>query len=123
MHWLFLSIFLDFGFVQFFKLGQRRGYYAPVVVSANYITVALCIGPYLIITDSWVFTSDAVATGLVTGALFGIVLSGFFLVNLAVTGEMNYQGGDRKTFYGRYPFQRPDLNFENTGLAKVTAEI
>ena len=61
--------------------------------------------------------------GLVTGALFGIVLSGFFVVNLAITGEMNYQGGDRKTFYGRYPFQRPDLNFENTGLAKVTAEI
>jgi hypothetical protein len=60
---------------------------------------------------------------LASGALFGIVLGGLFLVNLGVTGEMNYQGGDRKTFYGRYPFQRPDLNFENTGLDKVTSEI
>ena len=30
MYWLFLSAVLDFGFVQFFKLGERRGYYAPV---------------------------------------------------------------------------------------------
>ena len=61
--------------------------------------------------------------GLATGAVFGLVLGGLFFVNLAITGEMNYQGGDRKTFYGRYPFQRADLNFENTGLAKVTSEI
>ena len=58
-----------------------------------------------------------------TGIVFGVVLGGFFMMNLAITGEMNYQGGDRKTFYGRYPFQRADLNFENTGLAKVTSEI
>ena len=58
-----------------------------------------------------------------TGTVFGVVLGGLFFVNLAITGEMNYQGGDRKTFYGRYPFQSPDLNFENTGLAKVTSEI
>jgi hypothetical protein len=60
---------------------------------------------------------------LATGALFGLVLGGLFFINLAVTGEMNYQGGDRKTFYGRYPFQSPGLSFENTGLSKVTAEI
>ena len=60
---------------------------------------------------------------LATGALFGLVLTGLFSTNLAATGELNYQGGDRKTFYGRYPFQRPDLNFDNTGLAKVTSEI
>jgi hypothetical protein len=31
-----------------------------------------------------------------TGALFG--------ANAAITGEFNYQGGDRKTFYGSFPF-------------------
>jgi hypothetical protein len=61
--------------------------------------------------------------GLIVGGAFGLVLGGLFIANLAVTGEMNYQGGDRKTFIGRYPFERPDLTFDNTGLAKVTNEI
>lgn len=37
-----------------------------------------------------------VAWGLVTALLFG--------ANIAVTGEWNYQGGDRATCYGPYPF-------------------
>jgi hypothetical protein len=57
------------------------------------------------------------------GAAFALVLGGLFLVQLGVTGDMNYQGGDRKTFSGRYPYQQPDLDFDNTGLSKVTAEI
>jgi hypothetical protein len=61
--------------------------------------------------------------GLVVGTVFGVVLGGLFFVNLLVTGEMNYQGGDRKTFLGKYPYQKADLTFENTGLAKVTSEI
>lgn len=60
---------------------------------------------------------------LLTGVAFGAILGGLFLVNLGVTGELNYQGGDRKTFYGRYPFQSPELTFENTGLSKATTEI
>lgn len=43
----------------------------------------------------------AVATGLV----FGIATAAFFGWNAAVTGEFNYQGGDRKTFYGSFPFE------------------
>ncbi len=61
--------------------------------------------------------------GLAAGTLFGAVVAGFFLVQLAITGEMNYQGGERKTFNGRYPYQQADLTFENTGLSKVTSEI
>jgi hypothetical protein len=60
---------------------------------------------------------------LATGASFALVVGGLFLVQLGVTGEMNYQGGERKTFSGRYPFQQPGLDFDNTGLSKVTAEI
>jgi drug/metabolite transporter (DMT)-like permease len=80
--YLFLSIILDFGFVQFFKLGERRGYYAPVVVTANYLTVALCIGSYLLFTDQWTFAEGAVQTGLVTGVLF---ISSMLLMNHALT--------------------------------------
>jgi drug/metabolite transporter (DMT)-like permease len=82
MHWLFLSIVLDFGFVQFFKLGQRRGYDAPIVVTANYLTVAVTIGAYLLITDSWHFPDGAIQTGLVTGVLF---ISSMLLMNFALT--------------------------------------
>jgi hypothetical protein len=60
---------------------------------------------------------------LLAGSAFSLVLGSLFLVQLGVTGEMNYQGGDRKTFGGRYPYQQPEWTFENTGLAKVTSEI
>ena len=82
MIWLFLSILLDFGFVQFFKLGQRRGYYAPVVVSTNYITVAISIAIYLLITDAWIFPTAAIHTGLATGTVF---ISSMLLMNYALT--------------------------------------
>lgn len=61
--------------------------------------------------------------GFAAGAVFALVLGGLFLVQLGITGEMNYQGGERKTFIGRYPYQQADLTFDNTGLSKVTSEI
>ena len=61
--------------------------------------------------------------GFATGAAFGLTVGGLFLVQLGITGEMNYQGGERKTFSGPYPYQQSDLTFDNTGLAKVTSEI
>lgn len=60
---------------------------------------------------------------LVTGTAFTLGVALLFLVNLAVTGEFNYQGGDRKTFLGSYPFQTPAHTFENTGLPKATDEV
>ncbi len=58
--------------------------------------------------------------GLTVGVAFAFVLGGLVLTNLLVTGEMNYQGGERKTFSGTYPYQRADLTFENTGLSMRT---
>jgi hypothetical protein len=42
--------------------------------------------------------------GFVTGVAFLAVAGGLFTINALVTGEFNYQGGDRKTFYGSFPF-------------------
>jgi glycosyl transferase family 87 len=39
----------------------------------------------------------------------------FFGLNAAVTGEMNYQGGERKTFYGVLPFEAHGVTFGNSG--------
>ena len=47
--------------------------------------------------------------------VFGVVVVALFALNIAVTGEWNYQGGERKTFYsarrhvdGGFPFQNDD---------------
>jgi len=42
---------------------------------------------------------------VVMSLLSAVALGGWFGVNAAVTGEFNYQGGDRKTFYGAFPFE------------------
>ena len=54
---------------------------------------------------------------LLTGVVWAAVAGGLFLANAAITGEFNYQGGDRKTFYGRdgFPFANERETFENIG--------
>jgi hypothetical protein len=44
------------------------------------------------------------ARGIVLGAVAIVVAGLCFTFNAAVTGEFNYQGGDRQTFYGSFPF-------------------
>ena len=73
--------------------------------------------------------------GLATGVVFAAVTGALFLGNLAITGDLNYQGGDRKTFYGRpapgstyvgpagFPFASPQETFETTGLDRATDEV
>jgi len=41
---------------------------------------------------------------LATGAVAVAAAAALFLVNARTTGEFNYQGGDRRTFYARFPF-------------------
>ena len=42
--------------------------------------------------------------GIVLGVVAVAVAALCFAFNAAVTGEFNYQGGDRQTFYGSFPF-------------------
>lgn len=42
--------------------------------------------------------------GFAVGLAFALATGGLFFCNALVTGEFNYQGGDRSTFYGRFPF-------------------
>ena len=44
--------------------------------------------------------------GIVVGLVFTVVAGGLYGANALTTGEFNYQGGDRKTFYGTFPFQQ-----------------
>jgi hypothetical protein len=81
----------------------------------------LALGPIGLVglwQRKWAQTATlVVATGVVTVALFG--------ANVAISGEFNYQGGDRNTFYGStgFPFQRPDLTFDTTGMSRTTNAV
>jgi len=49
------------------------------------------------------------------GAVVGLVVACFFGLTWLGTGEANYQGGERKTFYDRYPFEA-GVTFESAGV-------
>ena len=55
------------------------------------------------------------ARGFALGLTAVAVASLFFVFNAAVSGEFNYQGGDRKFFYSRFPFDAPDATWDRRG--------
>jgi hypothetical protein len=50
---------------------------------------------------------------------------GLFAANAAITGEFNYQGGDRKTFYSSigFPFANERETFENIGPVRAREAV
>jgi hypothetical protein len=66
--------------------------------------------------------------GATAGLVFAGVSVGLWGGNVAVTGELNYQGGERKTFYGGqtdgvptgFPFLTPAATFDRVGLGRGT---
>jgi len=69
----------------------------------------------------------ALVESLRRGAVLGGTTALLFALNLALTGELNYQGGERKTFYGLFPFEaRPDgtkVTFGNSGIWMTTDHL
>jgi hypothetical protein len=54
-------------------------------------------------------------------ALFVIVAGGLFAINVAISGEWNYQGGARNTYVYEFPFQNPEPRAD-LGVAKSREE-
>ena len=60
-------------------------------------------------------------------AVYGGVVVALFALNIALTGDWNYQGGERKTFYavgdgtftGGFPYKNDASTFDSVGLARV----
>jgi hypothetical protein len=46
----------------------------------------------------------------------------FWGTNYFVTGEWNYQGGERKTFLYSYPFEKADVTFDSIKTQEMTAD-
>ena len=71
--------------------------------------------------------------GFVVGAVFAAATAGLFALNAAVTGDFNYQGGERKQFYSApgdappahsgFPFDSPAGTWEVRGQRVVTNEL
>ena len=59
---------------------------------------------------------------IAAGTVFGLVAGGLFAINLAVSGDWNYQGGDRRTFYWEFPFQNASSAFDRTGTPMARDE-
>ncbi len=71
----------------------------------------------------WLLWRRRVLAGLMIGAVFGAVVAGAFALTALVAGDANYQGGERKTFYGTFPFQSRALTFETSGVSMATDEL
>ena len=56
-------------------------------------------------------------------AAISVVVAIFFALNAAITGELNYQGGDRKTFYGAFPYDDRGTTFDSAGISLVTNSL
>ena len=57
------------------------------------------------------------------GAVLAVAAGSFYALNAAFTGELNYQGGERKTFYGRFPFDATGASFDDTGIWMTTNQV
>ena len=55
-------------------------------------------------------------------ALLITVAAACFGLGWLATGELNYQGGERKTFYDRYPFE-PGVSFDTAGVWMTTDHV
>lgn len=110
-------------------IGPRSDIVAAVllgIATFSKPTLVLVIVPplaLLVLRRRWLPT-------LVTGSVFALVVVGLFAWNVAITGDWNYQGGERRTFYsqqgsqlGGFPFQSPRQTFETTGIERTTNRI
>ncbi len=107
-------------------LGPRSDIVAAVLLGVGMFakpTNVLLIAPLLVsalLRSQWRRT-------VTIGTVFGVVVAALFALNLAVTGEWNYQGGERKTFYsaggvnftGGFPYLNETATFDSVGLGRV----
>jgi hypothetical protein len=72
---------------------------------------ALLIAPIVL----WQLWQRRWTRAAMTSAVFAVLTAGLFAANVALTGEWNYQGGQRATFYPHtgFPFQTPGAGFDD----------
>jgi hypothetical protein len=109
---------------QQFLMSSRSDYLAAAllgIATFSKPTHALLIFPML----AYGLWTRRIRTSIAVGAIFGAVVFALLLVNIATTGEFNYQGGTRKTFYARtgFPFANTWETFDNRGQDVATNAV
>ncbi len=90
---------------------------AVLIGLATYSKVsnAALIGP-LVVYALWRRGSasgrERLAQSVVIGVVFAASTAGLFAANKLISGEISYQGGNRKTFYGHFPFDDAGSRFD-----------
>jgi hypothetical protein len=72
------------------------------------ITNAVLLAPIV----AWLVWQRRWRQAALAAVVCGLVTIALFAANVAITGEWNYQGGERGTFYNEFPFQSADKGFE-----------
>lgn len=104
-------------FLVFYRFSNHRGlvYLAPVLFSlavfskpSNFFPIAVFYLIFLLRRQWKKF--------LLFSAISILITAGLFFINKIHTGEFNYQGGNRKTFYDRFPFETGSYTFEDSRI-------
>ncbi len=100
-------------FFFFYKFKKPAWFY----LSALFFSSAVFSKPSCIIPIGIIFLTLVIKKQykkFILISLISIMLSLSLLLFLySQTGEINFMGGERRTFYGKYPFEKPEYTFEN----------
>jgi hypothetical protein len=61
--------------------------------------------------------------GVIVGAVFAVTVAGLFGVNALSSGEFNYQGGDRRTFYTTFPYDSPEHTWDQLAAGPQSVQM
>ena len=89
------------------------------VATFSKVTNALLFAP-IVVWQLWVLFRRQSIRGrkiVASVCVFALAAGGLFAVNKAISGEWNYQGGDRDTYYVEFPFQN-QVPQRELGLSK-----
>ena len=87
------------------------------------VLLALPLGMEPLLRGRYPSFAKGLAASAVRAAVVAATVIALFGLNKAITGEMNYQGGERKTFYGTFPFETQAVTFGNSGIWATTNEL
>ena len=77
-------------------------------------------GPLIVPPVVLAWSRRRFAEGAVLAGVWAASAGGLSAINALTSGDFNYQGGDRKIFYGKFPFDAPDATWDRRGLRMTT---
>jgi hypothetical protein len=107
-------------------LAQRSDVIAAALLGVATFAKPTNVGLFMPLFVSAVLRKQWARCAKMSGAFGGVVIA-MFALNIALTGDWNYQGGERKTFYGAgdgtftggFPYQNDANTFDSVGATRV----